>query len=58
MRAVARLREGSTWAGLAAIAAIWSPTAADLIPTIGSGLAELAGTVLAAVAIGTRDRDD
>jgi hypothetical protein len=47
----ARLAEPSTWAGFAALAAIFAPTIADQVPAALAGAGTIAGTIAGIVAI-------
>lgn len=55
MRALLRLREPSTWAGVAALAAIWRPELGEAIPALGTTLATAAASILGLVAIAKKD---
>lgn len=55
MKFLARLREPSTWAGLAALVAIWRPEVAQVVPALGDSLGSLAASVLGVVAAVKRD---
>ena len=46
-----RLAEPSTWAGLAALGAVFSPKLAQFIPEIGEALALLAVTISGIIAV-------
>lgn len=51
-----RLTEPSTYAGLAALVAIISPSLGDLVPQIGTAIAAIIGGVLAIIAIVTPEK--
>lgn len=56
MRFGKRLREPSTWASLAALAAIISPKAAEIVGAVGPAVVAVAGAVAAVVGIVTPER--
>ena len=58
MNILARLKEPSTYAGLAALVAIVAPGLADVIPQIGAQIAAVIGAVLTVVAILKADRPE
>lgn len=52
---LARLTEPSTWAGLAVIIAVFSPSLSEMIPAFGDAITKIVAGVLALLAVVNKD---